>query len=505
MDTIIASRDLNLFFKSIELSGKRILAIGFSLIKVFSLETYEEILDIPSQDQNCDLAISADQKLLFVVSNQGLKQFSLSDFSLVKTYDNFSYGHCLKIVEKLNSLIISDGKKLMGLDLSTFEMSDFTNQRATNVCCIEPTEDEQIFFTTGGNFTLEQWDMDSRAVVKAIDLESAGCSLLVNDDLRSVFVGMTNGWLSEFSFDGLSLIRTVSVHDDWVSSVIRLSSGILMTCSHDGYVNYPFTGKEPTQLSTWGIYSITQLSDNNIACSCHKGLKVILPPPDKLCFSRLESISSSIQSILKSSSAQEPQLIALLQHHLSQLLTQQKPQPERFTGLSLSLLPDLNYVQRSHQFEGSSEGRKRIFSSSYFLETARSGSMLSEDQARLTLFDRKLKLLGRTQTEKDPLADFKVKEIRKEKWVFTLSQEISLSSGALRGPATAHFSNGYLTCYIVEGNLAATSGFQAVVKVDEVVKEISSIESDYTVFTSDRRRYFMNFKTNRIEELPEDH
>ena len=74
-----------------ELSGKRILVTGIYFIKIFSLETYEELQDIPSNDVNKDSLITNNEEYIFVATNVGIKQYSLLDFSFVKVYGNLTF------------------------------------------------------------------------------------------------------------------------------------------------------------------------------------------------------------------------------------------------------------------------------------------------------------------------------------------------------------------------------------------------------------------------------
>ena len=73
------------------------------------------------------------------------------------------------------------------------------------------------------------------------------------------------------------------------------------------------------------------------------------------------------------------------------------------------------------------------------------------------------------------------------------------------GQANPYFSNGYLNCYILEGDIISKSGFQNTLKVDGIEKEISVVGSDQIVVTSDRRVYFLNHETNVIENIMKNH
>ena len=118
----------------------------------------------------------------------------------------------------------------------------------------------------------------------------------------------------------------------------------------------------------------------------------------------------------------------------------------------------------------------------------------------MTLFDRRLKLLGTVTDEDDPLSCFIVNEVRKDNWIFKMDQVFVLENTHFYKLATAHFNNGYLNCYILEGEPHVRSGFQATLKVDGAVKPVTAIGIDGMVFTSDGQTFKLNFRNDTIKE-----
>ena len=483
-----------------ELSDGRLLVTGEGFIKVFSLDTYEELRDIPSEVNNWDSLVVPERNMIFVASEKGLFQYSLPKFNLVKVHDPTSYGLCLAYLKSKNRILFKNNSNLLSLNLETFTVTRFENEHDDNIYSIVSTLDEKYFFTTGWDKTLKKWSTDSWRVVKSVDLESEGRSLLLKADSNSIVLGMFNGSICEFSLDDLSLLRTVKVHTDWITKIIQLSSGDVLTCSYDGSVCFPFRDKVPIRISGGKINSIVELSDKTVACSCDDGLRIIPSPVfyDRSLLEKIDSISSSLDSIRNSTSDRKTQLISLLQHHLAQLLAPVKHQPDKFTGLTLSLLPDLKSIQRSHLYDGLAEKRRKIVTQNYSLEMMNSKSVIPESQAILTLFDRKLKLLGKICNVDNPIVGFKVQQVRKRNWVFTLDQEFVLSDTPEEKPATAYFSNGHLNCLISEGDPLTRPGYQSVLKINTSVKEVISLGHDGVVVTSDQTVYRLNFDTRTI-------
>ena len=478
-----------------EFSDKLILVTGSHFIKVLSLKTYKELNGISSEEINYESLVTPDEKSIFIATSRGLRQYSLSDLALVKVHRPLSNGFCLRYLNKKKKIIFSDVCRLLSLDLITCTVTMFHERHKSHILKIVSTSNEDFLFTTGYDRTLKQWRTDSLSLVKSVELESEGRSLLVKEKTDSILVGLRNGSLAEYSLEDLNLIRTVEVHHKLISRIIKLSSGDVVTCSSDGSICLPFQDNVQIKASEKEINSVTELSDKTIACCCEDGLRIIPSPvQDPLLSARIDSLSSSLQSIRKSTSDQKPQLISLLQHHLTQLLTPIQRQPEKFTGLALSLLPDLKSIQRNHLYEDSSEGRRKILTQSYVLETIGSNLAVSDLRVILTLFSRKLKLQGWTNKVDNPISSFRVEKVRRKKWVFSMHDQTKIS-----GRARVNFINGYLDCYTFDGYIIDRSGFQITLAVDGVVNKIVSVGTDGMVVTADRRSYFLNLKTNRID------
>ena len=498
-----------------EISDRTILVTGSRFIKVFSLDTYEEIKDIPSDNVNYNSLVIPDRNVIFIATYNGLYEYSLTDFELVKVHEPSSDINCLLYLRSKDTVLFNDGSNLISLNLNDSTVTMFEDGHTSYINCLVSTSDEKYFFTTGGDNKLKQWDTDTLSIVKSVNIKSEGISLLIREKTRTILVGTYNGYLLEYSLNELYLIRTVEVHNKLIRRILKLSSGDIVVCSSDGSICLPLRDNVPIDVSENQIISMTELSDKTIACCCGDGL-IVIPFPAKTpqlvenpqtisttvdpITPTLDSLSSSISSIRRSTSDKKTQLISLLQHHLAQLVTAVRNQPEKFSGLTLSLLPDLKSIQRSYCYEGVPEARKRVLTQKYSLEMMSSNSSVTDAQAILNLFDRKLKLLGKISDANNPMSSFKIEKVRRSKWVFSMDDPSDVNPGHIYGPATVHFLNGYLNCYILEGDLINKSGFQSTLKVNEIVKRVSALGNDGVVVTSDRRMYTLNFETNTIDE-----
>ena len=265
-----------------ELKDKKILVTGHQFIKTFSLETYQEIQSFPSEDSNYEFLVTPDQSSIFIVTNTGLKQYSFPDFVLLKVHQPLSSGLCLKILNTKNVILFPNNSKLLNLDLNSFDITEFAGHHESFIYDIVSTSDENTIFTVAFDKSLKKWNTNSSKVEKSIELEFVGRSLFViensNSESEVLLVGMINGSLLEFSLKELILIKTVRIHDSWITKIIRLSSGDMMSCSDDGDVGFPLSDKKPIKVSDLWINSFSELSDQTLACCCANGLTIIRIP-----------------------------------------------------------------------------------------------------------------------------------------------------------------------------------------------------------------------------------
>lgn len=265
-----------------ELKDRKILVTGHQFIKIFSLETYQEITSFPSEDSNYESLVTHDYSSIFIVTNTGLKQYSLPDFVLLNVHQPLSSGLCLKILNTKNLILFPNNSKLLSVDLNSSVVTEFAGHHENFIYDIASTSDENTIFTVAFDKSLKKWNTNSSKMEKSIELEFVGRSLFVieisDSELEVLLVGMINGLLLEFSLKELILIKTVRIHDSWITKIIRLSSGDIMSCSDDGDVGFPLSDRKSIKVSDLWINSFKELSDRTLACCCANGLTIIKVP-----------------------------------------------------------------------------------------------------------------------------------------------------------------------------------------------------------------------------------
>lgn len=486
----------------VTLSDERLIYAGHDFIELYSLELKKVVKSIFINLDCRNILVSPDEQFLFLATNSGLKQFSLLDLLYLRTHRPSSNVQCIAILNIKNRILFNDNERVICLDLYRVSLIDFIGHKKGYIQSIASTNDETFFFTTGTDNTLKRWCTHPWRVINSIQLSYSGCSLFVNEEAKSILVGMGDGKIAAYSIHDLCHLNTISLHNNSVTKIIRLRFGNLVTCSHDGDIKFPYSSKKSIDASKNWIYSIAQLNNNSLACACQDGLKIVqLPSFKNDCDDIIDSIKSNMFSISISAAPRKPQLISLLQHHLSQLISKTSFDPIGFSGRVVSFLPDFNSLERSNFVNGNLEGRKKTFTKfySHSLNIIKFKSVFSDDL--LFHFQRKLRLLGTATNNEDPLNGFKIKQVRKGKWIFTMDQETILDKNDIFGPASAVFSNGSLKCYISDGELVMKKDFQIKLEVNGEVMDVHSVGNDDLVITSQQKLFKLNFKTYRIENL----
>ena len=144
----------------IELSDKRILIIGVQLIKIYSLQNYQELQNVSSESENCNLLVTKDKKFLFVSTSRGLKQYSLSNMNLIKVHHPSSNGYCLHLFVSMNRIVFNNDNSLLSFELSTSAVTEFQRRHTDIINSIASTSDEKFFFTTGSDKSLIKLSKD---------------------------------------------------------------------------------------------------------------------------------------------------------------------------------------------------------------------------------------------------------------------------------------------------------------------------------------------------------
>ena len=269
---------LNSYHTCIEISNKRIIVTCTEMIAIYSLKDYTLINNVQCEDINYESVITPDERLLFVSSDKGLKQYSIPDLTLSVVYQPTSSSNCLVLLKKKNRVLFNDDDKLLGLCLKSFGITEYRDHHITFIFSVTSSSDEEYFFTSGNDNVIKKWSTDTWNVIKSVNIDSTGYTLFVNELSKTLLVGKKSGYLSEFTIKDLSLIRRIHLHDTWIRKIIRLKSGNLITCSDDGYLKFPFSEIQPIQVPVMCIDSITELSDNTVACCSYRGLQTLSNP-----------------------------------------------------------------------------------------------------------------------------------------------------------------------------------------------------------------------------------
>ena len=120
-------------------------------------------------------------------------------------------------------------------------------------------------------------------------------------------------------------------------------------------------------------------------------------------------------------------------------------------------------------------------------------------QLFLTIFDKKLKFYGNISSINDPLSHFAFREVRKGNWNWILEKEMKFIEYEIKGIAKMNFMNGWIKCFISEGDIVNNPNFKMLIHFNEIEREISGFLFDHTVVTKGNIQFRINFLNNTIE------
>ena len=476
----------------VEIDDERLLIVSKKSMKVFSLRTYEEVIDLTTDVSNFQTAVTSDKKLLFIATKKGIVQYSLPDLIIINEFKvSLKFSH-LTILNSKNYLIFNKTNTLHFLTLKYMTPTSTKREHKykTSITSIKSILDESCFFTTGTDKTLKRWTTSTLSVKCSVKIGSPGTCLSINEDSKSVFVGMINGSVFEYTTNYLFCLRKIEfVQNGSVKSIIRLMSGDDVACFEDGNIRFLSKDINPIKVCDQKLYFITLLSNETLAINCYNGFKILRIFTDEFNTQNHDLFSQILKSNPKSSSFEKVTKFPNFNHKIASSI---------FSSLVVSVVVGLGGVQRSHMCSRYCMGRRRVVTGRYVFETV---GGVSDGVSSLCLFDRGVKVVGRCLSESNPLSHFRVTEIKRGKWIFTLSQDTSIEHLRSFTRATSFFKNGYLKCYTVEGQLTTKSEDFAILKVKNLFRRILSIASNGLVVTLNQELYLLNPLHNTITEL----
>ena len=135
-----------------------------------------------------------------------------------------------------------------------------------------------------------------------------------------------------------------------------------------------------------------------------------------------------------------------------------------------------SHIRKSNYQLGKPTGKEKLIFRNFSLERIVSSFPENEHKASISLFDQRIKLLGKLPKEsKEPLEDLRVEAIHRNSllWVFDRAQRFEGQS--VSGPASASLANGTLRGFVVNGVLAKREGVPSVLQFEGETFEVLSI------------------------------
>ena len=111
-----------------------------------------------------------------------------------------------------------------------------------------------------------------------------------------------------------------------------------------------------------------------------------------------------------------------------------------------------------------------------------------------------MKFVGKTDSIDDPLKTFEIQEVVKGNWRWILDNETNFKENEVQGGATMNFENGWLKCYIFEGDIVMRKNHKIVVRYKDIEREVLGMLGENILILKGNLQLRLDFETNTIEE-----
>lgn len=486
----------------IPISQTTLLVSGNNQVQLLDLPTKTEAKKEICPGFNLKIVADLEKNCFYVASTQGLRKFSLSDLKPVDFFQEKSKIGPLVVLEKSRQVLFAIGNFLYRLELDTNRVIEFKGYQANSILSIAFSTDEAFIFTTGGDKTLKKWSSKNRELVNSIKLAHSGSSVCFWEDWNSILVGGSDGSVTEFSSVSFELIRSEKTHSATVSALIRISSDIVISASFDGFVKFPFSARTPIKVASFNIFDMVLLNSSHLVCSCGpKGLRIVRISSllDQNGDNAFGSNASCTSIIRIRPNFQKVKYRNLFQAKKSGSHLQFQYNSSVLNGLVIFFLPTISALQRSHYSNDSEKGIRKIYHRDYLIYRRADSKDKAQSEGKMFIFSRKIQVFGKfLDDDDDPLVDFRAQFITKGPWLFELNRESSVLPNELKGEAKVSLMNGWLTCFVLDGEVLLKEGFKSQIEVDGVVKNVITIGLNGDLCTSDRISYKIDFLSNKI-------
>lgn len=532
------SFNLSNVFSCLKLDEDSLLVSGKNILKVISIENGRTFASLGTETVCWKPAMSPDRKSFFVASKKGLLRFSLPLLIPLETICPEINTSVVVVLKKLNRVLLRDFSAPVCVDLATMKSVKLASDHRGWIFDLAATDNEKYFFSVGEDATLKKWSASSWIAIDSAQLDSSGSSVMVWEEKSSVLVGTKKGTVSEFSFNDLKKLRSVELHRDWVRRFLQVSPDLMVSCSFDGCLAFPFTDFAPIKVSTQFVEDLTMIEPNRLACSCSsEGIKIFdlkiselqkvesacQPPADKSAslsdeflnqsqkktnshtrFSEskdsgnedllMQSLQSSISTIRSFKSNRLPKYLETVKEHLNLLLDIAEKNRTDSNRHRLSLLPCEVGFQRAHLFGPRPHNIVKEISREYTLERAVNRDGRTSSEAILTLFERKIKLFGKLEPGKSWRESFEIKSLRRGSWVWELPEGQILTEKKLEALGVMKFKNGWVRASISDGEIVAKPDRKGEICVRGETFEIKAVGVGELVMTKNKKVFHLDLK-----------
>lgn len=511
----------------LQINDDQFVLLTKNTIDIYWIDPISKYDSISTSVNNQQCILIDDKKTLFVVSDLGLSLYSIPVLKIITTCflkNNYKFIACLN---KKKRIILPTSNSIFCFrnDLKTF--SEIKNEKFSEILFIDSSLDESLVIAINDKNELMKLNCDTFNIENMITLSKDIKSMCIWNERNSVIVTQNKNQAFEYSLNDLKVIRSVSITDYINYPNICFSSPIVIISKHsfanafeNGYgqkIIFPFSGITIRDSNEENIYSMfCNKSKNLIVCSLYTCIRIYRLPleleislkdtiiePKKIKLNEFSSIvkpkeDKKIPEISPSLNDKSKTKLNYVCSVLNPLFKGHSKVQRISEAFKLILKSFLKWTRNTYSKPPKSKQNYLLTNKLLIKLPSKKESKANCFRACVFFFDRKLKLVGETSSRSEPLSNFKINEIWKGNKKWTLLEETIFGGNEIKGYAIMNFANGWLKCYIWEGEVVKHANFKMLMFFDRIEREVIGVLNDDTVVTKGNLLFSLDFEKNKI-------
>lgn len=380
----------------IPLSKSTLAVIGWKQNSVFDLNTKLKIKNIPFLNSAHNILVFNNYSSVFITSDQGLFIFSLPDFEIIAIHSSSFCTKNILYLEKLKMILVSSETDFFHFDSNDKIFVKVFASNSNSINSIATTDNNDFIFAIFDHKMIVKINVINWQIAENIEMAFSSNSLLVCEKYRSLLIGTEKGIVFELSLSNLKIKRSHKVHNWTIQSFLRLTDDLIVSCSDDGTIAFPFTNFKPIRVSSKNVKSVAMIDKEMFVCSSFgAGIKMVKIPSEILSLIKENEIQHKVDFAIKSLSVSNG--IQALSYFIKiglpkQLKSNLKNDKNKNHKLLLTLSNDFSRILRGHLSDNQFFSKVKSINCHFSLEFLHEDIYREKSIAIIVFFKEKKKI-----------------------------------------------------------------------------------------------------------------